>query len=136
MEIIVNRHTIRKHIFSMLFTTEFHEENAVDEQANLYFDQLSSMTEDEREYMEKKLKLIIEMKEDIDNKINEISEGWPVNRIGKVELAILRLAIYEILYDDTIPNNVAVNEAIELAKVFGSDSSPAFINGVLAHLLK
>lgn len=55
--------------------------------------------------------------------------------MGKVELTILRLAVYELLYDDDIPANVAINEAVELAKVYGGDTSPAFVNGILAKLL-
>ena len=68
----------------------------------------------------------------IDEMINEKTEGWKTSRMGKVDLAILRLAVYEIVFDDTIPNPVAINEAVELAKKFGRDESPKFINGVLA----
>ena len=56
--------------------------------------------------------------------------------MGKVELTILRLALYEILYDDEIPEKVAINEAVELAKKFGGDDAPSFINGVLAKLVQ
>jgi len=73
----------------------------------------------------------------LDNGILEgISSGWKLNRMGKVDLTILRLAIYEIKFDDTIPTKVAINEAVEIAKLFGGDSSGAFVNGVLAKLAK
>ncbi len=64
--------------------------------------------------------------------LNEKAKGWSTNRMGKVDLTILRLAVFEIKYDEEIPTGVAINEAVELAKKFGQDSSPAFINGVLA----
>ena len=72
---------------------------------------------------------------EIDKKLESVSEGWKLERMGKVELTILRLAVYELLYDDDIPANVAINEAVELAKVYGGDTSPAFVNGILAKLL-
>ena len=73
--------------------------------------------------------------EEIDKKIDEVAAGWKTKRMGKVELAILRLAVYEMLYDDTIPEKVSVNEAVELAKKFGGNESPAFVNGVLAKFI-
>ena len=76
------------------------------------------------------------MSDEIDEKINEVSEGWPVDRLGKAELAIMRLAVYEMLYDDDIPVNVAINEAVELAKKYGSnDNTASFVNRVLAKLV-
>ena len=71
----------------------------------------------------------------IDEKINQVAEGWKTRRMGKVELTILRLAVYEMQYDEEIPEKVAINEAVELAKKFGRVESPAFINGVLAKLV-
>ena len=64
--------------------------------------------------------------------MNEKVQGWDTGRMGKVDLTILRLAVYEIVFDEEIPTSVAINEAVELAKKFGQDSSPAFVNGVLA----
>ena len=68
--------------------------------------------------------------------LNEAAEGWKVSRMGKVELSIMRLAAYEIRYDEDVPESVAINEAVEMAKTFGGDDSPAFINGVLGKLAK
>ncbi|MBQ6393334.1 MAG: transcription antitermination factor NusB, partial [Eubacterium sp.] len=70
----------------------------------------------------------------IDEKIREICQGWRLSRLGKTELAILRLAVYEILYDEDIPTGVAINEAVEIAKIYCSEEAPRFINGVLAKL--
>ena len=76
------------------------------------------------------------MTDELDEKINSVSEGWPTNRLGKAELSIMRLAVYEMLYDDDIPVNVAIDEAVELAKKYGADNASSFINGVLAKLAK
>ena len=71
------------------------------------------------------------------NELKKKYEGWPTSRLGKTELSIMRLAVYEMLYDEDIPTNVALNEAVELAKKYGSaDSTAAFVNGVLGKLIK
>lgn len=67
-----------------------------------------------------------------DKKKKKEPKGWSIDRIGKVELSIIRLAVYEILYDDTIPTAVSINEAVEMAKKFGPQDSHAFVNGILA----
>ena len=72
---------------------------------------------------------------ELDLKINEVAEGWKTKRMGRAELTILRLALYEILFDDDVPEKVAINEAVELAKKYGGNEAPAFINGVLAKLV-
>ena len=74
----------------------------------------------------------MEKLDSIDQALNEKVQGWDTGRMGKVDLTILRLAVYEMLYDDDIPTGVAINEAVELAKKFGQDSSSSFVNGVLA----
>lgn len=73
--------------------------------------------------------------EEIDAKIKENLKNWQLSRISKVNLCILRLSIYEILYMEDIPNVVSINEAIELCKTFSEEKAPKFINGVLANLL-
>ena len=69
-----------------------------------------------------------------DTAIGEASKGWKVSRMAKVDLALIRLAVYEMKYEEDVPVKVAINEAIELAKQYGTDDSPAFVNGVLAKL--
>ena len=131
----MTRHTIRKHIFSMLFRVEFHDSSEISSQDGLYLDTIDNITDEERGYMEKRVSAIVELLPEIDKKLESVSEGWKLERMVKVELTILRLAVYELLYDDDIPANVAINEAVELAKVYGGDTSPAFVNGILAKLL-
>lgn len=79
---------------------------------------------------------IISKSEEIDKLISENLESWDIRRIGKAEITIIRLAIYEMYYDTSIDIKVAINEAVELAKVYGEDKSPKFINGILATIYK
>ena len=86
-------------------------------------------------YIFEKVEKISEKLEEIDAKINEVSEGWKTGRMGKVDLTLIRLAVYEMLYEEDVPAKVAINEAVELAKQYGTDNSPSFVNGVLAKLV-
>ena len=88
--------------------------------------------ENDRKQLDAKFHNILEKLTDIDRELNEKVSGWDTSRMGKVDLTILRLAVYEIQYDEDIPTGVAINEAVELAKKFGQDSSASFVNGVLA----
>ncbi|MDD3240091.1 MAG: transcription antitermination factor NusB [Lachnospira sp.] len=132
----MTRSIMREHIFKILFRAMFHDANELDEQIRFYFDEFPSMDEKEMEYISTKAKNILKMVEELDTKINSVSDGWPTSRLGKAELSIMRLAVYEMLFDDDIPVNVAINEAIELAKKYGAENAPSFINGVLAKLTK
>lgn len=131
----MKRSELREHIFRMIFQVEFLEESERKEQIGLYLDALKDASNRERTYMQSKTSRIFDMMDEIDDTISEISTGWKLNRLGKAELAILRLAVYEILHDEDIPNGVAINEAVELAKKYGSEQSPKFVNGVLAKLV-
>ena len=132
----MTRSEMREHDFKLIFRVPFHDKNELREQIDYYFDGLTDVNEKDYEYIKNKALLVCELSDDIDEKINLVSEGWPVDRIGKAELAIMRLAVYEMLYDDDIPVNVAINEAVELAKSYGSDDNAAsFVNGVLAKLV-
>ncbi len=129
----MNRKSLREQIFKLLFRTEFNDPEELQEQAAFFFDSGDmTVTDKDREYITGKCTRIVENMEDIDRILDEKLEGWSVSRLPKVELAILRLGTYEILYDDTVPTGVAINEAVELGKKFGEDGSGAFINGVLA----
>ena len=132
----MTRSEMREHVFKLIFRVPFHDKNELREQIDYYFDDLTDVNETDYEYIKNKALLVCELSDELDEKINSVSEGWPVDRIGKAELAIMRLAVYEMLYDDDIPVNVAINEAVELAKSYGSDDNAAsFVNGVLAKLV-
>ena len=130
----MKRTEAREHIFKMVFGLEFNTEDEMPQQLEMYFDQLEEAKEKDREYIQKKAQAVAEHIEEIDRLINEHTTGWKTTRMNKVDLTILRLAVYEMKWDDDVPVSVAINEAVELAKRFGGDESPSFINGVLARI--
>ena len=130
----MKRSEIRENIFKLVFCGEFHSSEELSEQLDSYLDGLSEATEEEHAYIVEKFGIIKDNIDAIDEKINEVAKGWKTTRMGKAELAILRLAVFEMFYDENVPMKVAINEAVELAKKFGGDDSPAFVNGILAKL--
>jgi len=82
------------------------------------------------------VKLIIEKLDKIDKTISPCAPQWPIEKIAKIDLAILRLAVYELMVAKTQPPKVVIDEAVELAKEFGGETTPGFINGVLGTVLK
>ena len=147
----MTRRELREHCFKMLFGTAFYPIEEADDQISHYFE---APDEDEQQedgsyrvihsaafdiydsdYVRGKVEKIIEKIPELDERINGVAEGWKTKRMGRVELAILRLALYEISFDDDIPEKGAINEAVELARKFGGDDSPAFVNGILAKLV-
>ena len=130
----MTRREEREHIFKLLFLIEFYKEDELEQQESMYFENLSDAKEKDRAYIRKKYENIRENLGQIDEQITEVAKGWRTERMGKVELTLLRLAVYEIKYDDDIPTGVAINEAVELAKIFGGEGSSAFVDGVLAKL--
>ena len=132
----MTRSELRKNIFKIIFRLEFHQGEAMEEQLKLRLEELEAegVEETELSYIGTKAQAIIDCIDELDEVIGAHSKGWKVDRLGKTELAILRLAAYEILKDDDIPKSVAINEAVELAKMYSSDVAPRFINGILAKL--
>lgn len=130
----MTRREIREHIFLMLFRKDFHKVNEMNEQMELYISELERPSLEEYAYLTSRLQAVVEKLEEIDTILSEAASGWKLNRMGKVDLTILRLAVYEMRFDEDVPVKVAINEAVELAKIFGGDESPGFINGVLAKL--
>lgn len=107
------RHKKRQKIIQELFSWSFHP----------------------RQKLSEKTKSILAKSEDIDKQITKSAPKWPIEKINKIDLAILRLAIYEIEFDKEVPVKVAINEAVELAKEFGGENSPGFVNGVLGDII-
>lgn len=148
----MTRREMRDHCFKMLFGVGFYpaEETAV--QAEQYF--CSPVEEDtaedgtveilhqvdikepDRTFLTGRVEAMAEKASELDERLNAVAQGWRTRRMGRVELAILRQALYEMLYDSEVPEKVAINEAVELAKKFGGDDSPSFINGVLGKLVR
>ena len=131
----MTRREIREQVFKMLFRVEFYNQEEMSEQIALCEDDACSWKERDKTYIFEKVEKISEKIEEIDAKINEVSEGWKTGRMGKVDLTLIRLAVYEMLYEEDVPAKVAINEAVELAKQYGTDNSPSFVNGVLAKLV-
>ena len=127
----MNRRELRESIFQLLFMTEFNLSEEMAEQKELYLDGIENLQEKDQAYIQEKFEKIRNKIPEIDELLNKASKGWKTSRMGKVDLTILRLASYEVLFDEDVPGKVAINEAVELAKKFGGDESPAFINGVL-----
>ena len=106
----------------------------LEEQFEYFTESLENLSDTDREYIHNKVFGTIGKIEEIDDVIAGVAEGWKINRLSKVDLTIMRLAYYEMKFDDDIPVIVAINEAVELAKKYGGDDSSSFINGILAKL--
>jgi len=131
----MTRRELREHIFRLLFRAEFHPPDMMPEQITLYAEHLTKTEDEDIDYIKDKTERILEQLAVLDENINDITTGWKVSRMGKVDLTIIRLAYFEIKFDEDIPTGVAINEAVELAKHYGTSESPSFINGVLAKLV-
>lgn len=143
----MTRSQIREQIFKLLFRVEFNNAEDMPEQIRLFMEAPTLdkdeedykdvvFTEEEHAYIVDKYDDIVSRLSDIDKLIDDNAKGWSADRVGKVELTILRLAIYEIKYDDDIPVSVAIDQAVELSKRFGREESYSFINGILASIAK
>ena len=130
----MSRRKLRESIFLLLFRIEFNTREELDEQMRMYIDSKTDMDEEDADYICKKLEDILDHLTELDETILKICKGWRLERLGKTELAIFRLAVYELLDDNDIPTSVAINEAVELAKIYCSEEAPRFVNGVLAKL--
>ena len=129
----MSRREQREQIFKILFGVEFHSADELEEQIGLYMEDLGDIRKKDADYMTGKVRSIVEHMDEIDGMINLASKNWKTTRMAKAELSILRLAAYEIKYD--IPVSVSINEAVELAKLYGSDHGPAFVNGILSGMV-
>ena len=143
----MNRSQIREQIFKLLFRVEFNSQEDMPEHVKLFMasptldqDEANckaiSISDNEQQYIINKYDDIVSHMSEIDGIINDNAKGWSTDRLGKVELTILRLAVYEIKYDNDIPVSVAIDQAVELSKRFGRDESYSFINGILASVAK
>lgn len=132
----MSRKIARELAFKVIFSFNFQDEN---EQIESLIDNLENETNDinleDKEYIKSIVKGVIEKKDTLDETIKKYLKDWTMDRISKTDLAILRVAVYEMLYREDIPYKVSVNEAVELAKIFSDGTSPSFINGVLAGVI-
>ncbi len=133
----MGRHEQREQLFKLLFRVEFNSPEEMPEQVRLFFeDEERSGIGEAAVQIEEKYQRIRDKLPEIDGLLNEKTEKWNTKRIGKVELTVLRLALYEMLFDEDVPQGVAIDEAVTIAKKYGQDSSGAFVNGILAKFAK
>ena len=131
----MSRKSAREIAFKVVFGYSFQLEEDIN---NLYirYKEQDEIANDDQEYIEDVINGVKNNLSSIDEKIKAHLKDWDFKRLSQVDIAILRISIYEILYREDIPKKVSVNEAIELAKSFGEDSSSKFINGILAEIIK
>lgn len=122
----MNRIQQREQAFFLVFQNQFSALADVDGVSNY-----SENVEEVGEYAKELYKGVCVNKEELDDIISSFSNGWKLNRIAKVNLSILRLAVYEMKYVDEVPDSVAINEAVELAKKYSGKEDASFINGIL-----
>ena len=129
----MSRRELREQIFKFIFRVEFNSKEEMAEQEKFFFeDDELVIKEEDAAYISTKSNKILEKLEEIDEMINQQAKGWTTERMSKVDLTIIRLAVYEIKFDEDVPTGVAINEAVELAKKFGQEESSGFVNGILA----
>ena len=131
----MNRSETREAAFKLLYQIEIQKE-ANNEDIELFFENNNIDSTESKEYIIDVISGINNNSKEILQKISKnLKEDWEVERISKVNLAILKLAIYEIDYKE-LPYKVVINEVVELAKKYGEEASPSFINGILASIVK
>ena len=132
----MKRSELREHIFKMVFGIDFCQPAEMPEQIGFYLGQLENPREQDLDYIRGKAQKVAGKREEIDALLNANTTGWKTSRMNKVDLTILRLAVYEMKWDEDVPVGVAIDEAVELAKKYSSDEGPAFVNAVLAKIAK
>ena len=130
----MTRRELREHLMKELFLREFYDEEEYARQCELYRESLEEVSEEDAAWLAEKADAVGKQIPALDDAINHISEGWKTKRMGKVDLTILRLAYFEMLSGGEVPVKVAINEAVELAKLYGGDESPSFVNAILGKL--
>ncbi len=130
------RSQVREEIFKIVFRIPFAKEDGMEEQIAFALEDLQGKSEENLQYIKEKAEAVEDHLEAIDAKIAENCEGWNVNRIGKAEIAIMRIAVYEMMFEEDVPNRVAINEAVELCKNYCDEEAKGFVNAVLGKVEK
>ena len=130
----LSRRKLREHLFKLVYLYAFNVEEDMQEQVKLYLDGIHDLDDEDRAYLETTYPDIAGHIPEIDELLTRTAKGWKTNRFASCDLALLRLAVYEMRYTDHVPEGVAINEAVELAKLYGGDESPSFINGILGEI--
>ena len=132
----MNRSEIREQAFKLMYSMEIQQDENLDEQVELFLESNSITDKNAIEYIKDAVFGIKKNDKEILDEISKyLKSDWKIDRISKIDLTILKLAIYEIKFKE-LPFKVAINEAVELAKKYGEDNSKKFVNGVLANVVK
>jgi transcription antitermination protein NusB len=131
----MNRHKQRDYTFRVVFSMEQNITEIPLEDLDLHLESAELQTEEDKSIIREKVTHIFGELKEIDGLIETAADRWSIDRIAKIELAILRVAIYDMKYDN-IPVQIAVNEAVELSKKYGDEQSSKFVNGVLGQIVK
>lgn len=132
----MTRSAMREEAFKVLYGLETTSDETIEEQINIYLESNEIVKEKVIEYVKETINGISSNLDKIIKEIEDhLKDGWTVRRISKMDLVILQLSIYE-LKETTVPFKVVINEAVELAKKYGEDSSKNFVNGILASIAK
>ncbi len=123
----MNRSEMREQAFVLIYESEFFKDKPLDELEEIYSENIAPLSA----YGKELFNGTVSLKNDIDAKIEPLLKGWKINRISKVNLSILRLAIFELDNMNDVPENVVINEAVELAKKYSGKEDSAFVNGIL-----
>ena len=130
----MRRRDVRRNAFTLLFQLGFTDNE--EEAKRIFFEEAEmELTQSEKDFILKTVMGVRENTEKIDEFINSVAKKWDTKRMANVDLAILRLAVYELKFDTETPASVVINEAVELAKEYSSDGTPAFVNGILGKLV-
>ena len=133
----MTRREARENAFKIIFEVPFYGLDRINERLEYFWSSLcEEITVDDKKYINDVVTACFENIASVDEKISDNLTNWKIDRLSKVDLSILRLATTEIMYIDSIPEKVSVNEAVNIAKIFGDDNSPSFINGVLSGIVK
>lgn len=129
------RSQVREEIFKIAFRIPFVSEEEMEEQIAFSLEDLEGKSEKNLTYIKDKVNAIYSHVKELDEKIESCCEGWAISRIGKAEITIMRIAVYEIMFEDIMPN-IAINEAVELTKNYCDDDAKGFVNAVLGKVVR
>ncbi|MDD6436328.1 MAG: transcription antitermination factor NusB [Clostridiales bacterium] len=132
----MSRREIREYAFKLVFEYSFRSDEEQKELIELY--RQSNPVEKEEDWKEimSKFDGVVEKVPEIDEILNRLSRGWKTTRMNKADLSVLRVAVYEILFDEDVPDSVAINEAVEITKLYSGEESSSFVNGLLASVVR
>lgn len=130
------RSQVREEIFKILFRAPFMESTEMEEQIEFSLEELEGKSEENQTYINNKVHAVLDHIKELDDKIESCCEGWTIGRIGKAEISIMRIAVYEIMFEEEVPDSVAINEAVELSKIYCDEDAKSFINAVLGKVVR